>query len=45
MEKNIDIAENDAKQYIVVKIGSEQYGIDISYIDNKIGRASCRERV
>ena len=25
MEKNIDIAENDAKQYIVVKIGSEQY--------------------
>ena len=23
MEKNIDIAENDAKQYIVVKIGSE----------------------
>ena len=33
MEKNIDIAENDAKQYIVVKIGSEQYGIDISYID------------
>ena len=34
MEKNIDIAENDAKQYIVVKIGDEQYGIDISYIDN-----------
>ena len=34
MEKNIDIADNDAKQYIVVKIGSEQYGIDISYIDN-----------
>ena len=32
MEKNIDIAENDAKQYIVVKIGSEQYGIDtVSY--------------
>lgn len=27
MEKNIDIAENDAKQYIVVKIGSEQYGM------------------
>lgn len=22
------------KQYIVVKIGSEQYGIDISYVDN-----------
>ena len=29
MEKNIDIAENDAKQYIVVKIGSEQYGIQL----------------
>lgn len=30
------IATGDAnsKQYIVVKIGSEQYGIDISYIDN-----------
>ena len=24
MEKNIDIAENDAKQYIVVKIDNEQ---------------------
>lgn len=34
MGKNIDIAESDAKQYIVVKIGCEQYGIDISYIDN-----------
>ena len=35
MEKNIDTAtEKDAKQYIVVKLGSEQYGIDISYIDN-----------
>ena len=31
MEKNIDIAENDAKQYIVVKIGSEQYGICLLY--------------
>lgn len=31
---NLDIIENDSKQYIVVKIGSEQYGIDISYIDN-----------
>lgn len=30
------VATTDAekKQYIVVKIGSEQYGIDISYIDN-----------
>lgn len=25
---------NDSKQYIVVKIGSEQYGIDISFVDN-----------
>lgn len=24
----------EAKQYIVVKIGNEQYGIDIQYIDN-----------
>lgn len=28
------IAENDTKQYIVVRLGDEQYGIDISYIDN-----------
>lgn len=25
---------NDSKQYIVVKIGSEQYGVDISFVDN-----------
>lgn len=25
---------NEAKQYIVVKLDSEQYGIDISFIDN-----------
>lgn len=25
---------NDAKQYIVVKLDNEQYGIDISFIDN-----------
>ncbi|MDF2589399.1 MAG: CheW protein [Anaerocolumna sp.] len=24
----------DSKQYIVVKIGNEQYGIDIKYVDN-----------
>ena len=30
---HLDIMENDSKQYIVVKIGNEQYGIDISYID------------
>lgn len=25
---------NEAKQYIVVKLNGEQYGIDISYVDN-----------
>ena len=30
----IGTTEEAKKQYIVVKIGSEQYGIDISYIDN-----------
>ncbi|MEG0805189.1 MAG: chemotaxis protein CheW [Lachnospiraceae bacterium] len=34
MINNIAIAEKEKKQYIVVKIGSEQYGIDIRYIDN-----------
>lgn len=34
MTNSLDMIENDSKQYIVVKIGSEQYGIDISYIDN-----------
>lgn len=28
------ITENETKQYIVVKLGDEQYGIDIHYIDN-----------
>ncbi len=32
--KQMRIKIKNAKQYIVVKIGSEQYGIDISYIDN-----------
>ncbi|WMJ88424.1 chemotaxis protein CheW [Anaerocolumna sp. MB42-C2] len=30
MEANV----NDSKQFIVVKIGIEQYGIDIKYVDN-----------
>ena len=30
----IETVEETKKQYIVVKIGSEQYGIDISYVDN-----------
>ena len=34
MANNISVLENGKKQFIVVKIGSEQYGIDISYIDN-----------
>ncbi|MCI9525951.1 MAG: purine-binding chemotaxis protein CheW [Lachnospiraceae bacterium] len=34
MANNVSIAEDWKKQFIVVKIGSEQYGIDISYVDN-----------
>jgi purine-binding chemotaxis protein CheW len=29
-----EIKEKPVKQYIVVQIGSEKYGIDISYVDN-----------
>lgn len=32
MEENKNV--NDGKQYIVVKVGNEQYGIDIQYVDN-----------
>ena len=50
MANNLVTAENTRKQFIVVKIGSEQYGIDISYVDNIVrmqnyhfeaGRARC----
>ena len=34
MVNSLDLAEKEMKQYIVVKIGREQYGIDISYVDN-----------
>ena len=35
MENNsLEIIEKESKQYIVVMVGSEQYGIDITYIDN-----------
>ncbi len=34
MANNLVAADNTRKQFIVVKIGSEQYGIDISYVDN-----------
>ena len=27
-------AEYDAVQYIVIKLGDEQYGIDIKFVDN-----------
>ncbi|MBO6215283.1 MAG: purine-binding chemotaxis protein CheW [Lachnospiraceae bacterium] len=35
-QKELDGIEEEKKQYIVVKIGDEQYGLDISYIDNII---------
>lgn len=31
---SLEVMEKESKQYIVVMVGSEQYGIDISYIDN-----------
>lgn len=31
--QNVDVAGED-KQYIVIKIGDESYGIDINYVDN-----------
>jgi len=34
MAEMIETTDGLKKQYIVVKIGSEQYGIDISYVDN-----------
>ncbi|MFP3154070.1 chemotaxis protein CheW [Lachnospiraceae bacterium ZAX-1] len=34
MESNVELAEIELRQYIVVKIEDEQYGIDIKYIDN-----------
>ena len=33
-DKKIETAEKTTKQYIVVQIGNEKYGIDIGYIDN-----------
>lgn len=33
-ENNLEVIDKESKQYIVVMVGSEQYGIDISYIDN-----------
>ena len=31
---NLEVSEVESKQYIVVMVGDEHYGIDISYIDN-----------
>lgn len=31
---NLEVMEKETKQYIVVMVGNEQYGIDISYVDN-----------
>ena len=31
---NLETTEKESKQYIVVMVGSEQYGIDIKYVDN-----------
>lgn len=36
MADNLEILEKETKQYIVVIVGSEQYGIDINHIDNII---------
>lgn len=33
-ENGLDVVEKETVQYIVVSIGSEQYGLDISYVDN-----------
>ena len=33
-EKKVENAELENKQYILVSIGNEQYGIDIGYVDN-----------
>ena len=34
MANELDIVDTETKQFIVVELGDEQYGIDISYIDN-----------
>lgn len=33
-ENGVDVVEKETVQYIVVSIGNEQYGLDISYVDN-----------
>ena len=33
-ENGLDVVEKETVQYIVESIGNEQYGLDISYVDN-----------
>lgn len=33
-DTGLDIQEKETKQYIVVRIGGEKFGIDIGYVDN-----------
>lgn len=33
-DKLLDVSEKETKQYIVVRIGGEKFGIDIGYVDN-----------
>ena len=33
-DKLLDVSEKETKQYIVVRIGGEKFGIDICYVDN-----------
>ncbi|MCR4891716.1 MAG: chemotaxis protein CheW [Lachnospiraceae bacterium] len=34
MEKELAVVNDEERRYIMVKLGEEQYGIDIRYIDN-----------
>ena len=43
-DKLLDVSEKETKQYIVVRIGGEKFGIDIGYVDN-IGRLQKITRV
>ena len=33
-DNRLEIKDVETKQYIVVQIGNEKYGIDIGYVDN-----------
>ena len=35
-DNKIETTQTETKQYIVVQIGSEKYGIDIRYVDNNV---------